>query len=58
MIEVLHPTSDDAHFSGLFDGSVSKIDDYLKPLKIRVDEDLQSLNVWINDKQKISLWGN
>ena len=57
VIHVVHPTSDDAHFSGLFDGSESKIDDYLKPLKIRVDEDLQSLNVWINDKQKISLWG-
>ena len=47
MIEVLHPNSDDAHFSGLFDGSESKIDDYLKPLKIRVDEDLQSLHVYV-----------
>lgn len=55
VIDVLYPAAGD-YFSGAIGDTDSGYDQYLKPLKIRVDEDIDSMDVYAHKNAKISMW--
>ena len=56
-INVLYPASGD-YFSGAIGDTDTGFDQYLKPLKLIVDESVASMDVYVHKNHKINLWAD
>ncbi len=57
VIDVLHP-ADGGYFAGAIGDTDTGFDQFLKPLKIRVDEPINSMDVYVHKDQKIMMWSD
>ena len=57
VIEVMYPAADD-YFAGAIGDTDTGFDQFLKPLKIRVDEPVASMDVYVHKNHKLAMWAD